>query len=229
MKKISTLILTFLGSLAALHAQSVAFTYGGEVLQNGATVEYYADETGYADTNEPKTLEVTNSTAGPAAISVTVRKVDPSDAMLIWCGITTQCQPMAKRSETRTATVEAGQSKPLMLDAQFSEYGTWKASATLTVNGETQVVNINFIYSEEAGIASPLAGTFAYSGNSLTYSFDTPAERQLTVCNVAGQTVKSQPVGLSGTTSLADLPAGLYIARIVSGGKTVATRKCLVK
>lgn len=237
MKKIYTLLLMLGGVFTATQAQ-VHFVLDGKVLQNGETVEFYAEDAGLglkAETNSsshPGTgLFVQNDGAAEAAFSVTVKKQDPSDANLTWCGITIQCQPMTKRSETRSNSLKPGKYLPMMLDAGFTtgEYATYKTTVTLTANGESTTLNVHFIYNEASGIAAPVSGSLDYAHNAFTYRFDTPAARRLDVYSASGTLVKSLAIGQDGTVSLAGLPTGVYVATVTADGRKVATRKCLVK
>lgn len=231
MKKIYTLIL-LLGSLfTAAHAQ-VNFTYNGKVVQPGETLTFYAEDDGFnitAKTGEE--VKVKNNGSTNADITVVVRKQDPADANLLWCGIVQQCMPITGRTATRSNTLAPAASVNLDLDGNFTagEYGTYKVTATLTVEGESQTINIHFVYSVPAGIATPVAETLKFANNTISYSFDTQASRVLNVYNTAGALVKSFVIGQNGTASLAGLPAGVYVAAVTANGQKVATRKCLVR
>ena len=79
MKKIFTLICALTAVFTTAQAQDVVFTYGGETLQEGAEVTVQAEDwtdmgMGYiADSNTPKVLELKNTGAGSAMVSVTVK------------------------------------------------------------------------------------------------------------------------------------------------------------
>lgn len=230
MKKIYTLIL-LLGSVFATSQAQVNFTFNGEVVQAGETLTFEAEDEGYAVIASDNGLKVTNSGSAAANITVVVRKQEPADAQIQWCGITTQCAFIPGRSESRNATLEAGVSADMRLDGWFTagEYGTHKLTATLTVDGESQTINVHFVYSVPAGIATPVAEALKFANNTISYSFDTQASRVLNVYNTAGALVKSFVIGQNGTASLAGLPAGVYVAAVTANGQKVATRKCLVR
>jgi len=230
MKKFYPLIL-LLGSLfTTAHAQ-VDFTYNGEVVQPGETLTFSAVDEGYAVIASDHGFSVTNSGSAAANITVVVRKQDPADAKIQWCGITKQCAFIPGRSETRNATLAVGESADMRVDGWFTagEYGTHKVTATLTVDGESKTVNMHFVYSDPSGIASPVAEALKFANNTISYSFDTQAARVLNVYNTAGALVKSFTIGQNGTASLAGLTAGVYVATVTANGQKVATRKCLVR
>lgn len=237
MKKIYTLLL-LLGSAFATAQAQVDFTFNGEVVQPGETLTFYAEDDGFyvqAETNVPDAPEpglcVENTGNSDVAISVTVRKQDPADAELLWCGITQQCQPIPGRSETRSAVLKSGAKEAMRLDGQFTrgEYATYNVTTTVTANGESKSINILFVYSEISGIATPVANALAFANNTLSYSFDTQASRVLNVYNTAGALVKSVAVGQSGSVSLTGLTSGVYVATVTANGQKVATCKCLVR
>lgn len=158
MKKIFTLICALTAVFATAQAQDVVFTYGGEVLEEGAEVTAQAvDWTEFGmgfmvDSNTPKVLEVKNTGASSTRVSVNVKVVEGDYARIQWCGITTQCQKMASTTETRSTTLAAGASTRLNLDTEFheGEYGVRSVLVTATANGES--VSMTFhMENKEAG------------------------------------------------------------------------------
>lgn len=230
MKKIYTLLL-LLGSAFATAQAQVDFTFNGEVVQPGETLTFYAEDEGYAIIAPDTGFKVTNNGSADANITVTVRKVEPTNARIQWCGITTQCAFIPGRSETRNGSLAAGTSADMRLDGWFDAgaYGTHKLTATVTANGEPKTVNIHFVYNDPTGIATPVANALAFANNTLSYSFDTQASRVLNVYNTAGALVKSVAVGQSGSVSLTGLTSGVYVATVTANGQKVAVRKCLVR
>lgn len=118
-----------------------------------------------------------------------------------------------------------------MLDGNFimGEYATYKTTVTLAYNDEFTTINVNFVYADPSGIASPVAEALKFANNTISYSFDTQATRVLNVYNTAGALVKSFTIGQNGTASLTGLTAGVYVATVTANGQKVATRKCLVR
>lgn len=230
MKKIYSLIL-LLGSVFATTQAQVDFTFNGKVVQPGETLTFHAVDEGYGIIAYDHGFQVTNSGSTDANITVVVRKKEPADAQIQWCGITIQCGFIPGRSETRNATLAAGASADMRVDGWFTagEYGTHKVTTTLTVNGESKTVNLHFVYDDPSGIASPVAEALKFAHNTISYSFDTQAARVLNVYNTAGALVKSFAIGQSGTASLAGLSAGVYVASVTANGQKVATRKCIVR
>ena len=158
MKKIFTLICALTAVFATAQAQDVVFTYGGEVLEEGAEVTAQAvDWTEFGmgfmvDSNTPEVLEVKNTGASSTRVSVNVKVVEGDYAKIQWCGITTQCQKMASTTETRSTTLAAGASTRLNLDTEFheGEYGVRSVLVTATANGES--VSMTFhMENKEAG------------------------------------------------------------------------------
>lgn len=158
MKKIFTLICALTAVFATAQAQDVVFTYGGEVLEEGAEVTAQAvDWTEFGmgfmvDSNTPEVLEVKNTGASSTRVSVNVKVVEGDYARIQWCGITTQCQKMASTTETRSTTLAAGASTRLNLDTEFheGEYGVRSVLVTATANGES--VSMTFhMENKEAG------------------------------------------------------------------------------
>ncbi len=168
MKKIFTLICALTAVFATAQAQDVVFTYGGEVLEEGAEVTAQAvDWTEFGmgfmvDSNTPEVLEVKNTGASSTRVSVNVKVVEGDYARIQWCGITTQCQKMASTTETRSTTLAAGASTRLNLDTEFheGEYGVRSVLVTATANGES--VSMTFHMENKA----------PESGNTKTYTDD---------------------------------------------------------
>lgn len=158
MKKIFTLICALTAVFATAQAQDVVFTYGGEVLEEGAEVTAQAvDWTEFGmgfmvDSNTPEVLEVKNTGASSTRVSVNVKVVEGDYAKIQWCGITTQCQKLTSTTETRSTTLAAGASTRLNLDTEFheGEYGVRSVLVTATANGES--VSMTFhMENKEAG------------------------------------------------------------------------------
>ena len=158
MKKIFTLICALTAVFATAQAQDVVFTYGGEVLEEGAEVTAQAvDWTEFGmgfmvDSNTPEVLEVKNTGASSTRVSVNVKVVEGDYAKIQWCGITTQCQKLTSPTETRSTTLAAGASTRLNLDTEFheGEYGVRSVLVTATANGES--VSMTFhMENKEAG------------------------------------------------------------------------------
>ena len=145
MKKIFTLICALTAVFTTAGAQDVVFTYGGEVLEDGAEVTAQAvDWTEFGmgfmvDSNTPEVLEMKNTGASSTRVSVNVKVVEGDYARIQWCGITTQCKTMASTTETRSTTLAAGASTRLNLDTEFheGEYGVRSVLVTATANGES--------------------------------------------------------------------------------------------
>ena len=158
MKKIFTLICALTAVFATAQAQDVVFTYGGEVLEEGAEVTAQAvDWTEFgmgfmADSNTPSALEVKNIGGSSVNVSVNVKVINGEYSVIKWCGITQQCQSMSSTSETRSTTLAAGATARLNLDTEFheGEYGVRSVLVTATANGES--VSMTFhMENKEAG------------------------------------------------------------------------------
>ena len=158
MKKIFTLICALTAVFATAQAQDVVFTYGGEVLEEGAevtaqAVDWTEFEMGFlADSNTPKVLEVKNTGASSTRVSVNVKVVEGDYAKIQWCGITTQCQKLTSPTETRSTPLAAGASTRLNLDTEShdGENGVRSVRVTVTANGES--VSMTFhMENKEAG------------------------------------------------------------------------------
>lgn len=170
MKKIFTLICALTAVFTTAQAQDVVFTYGGETLQEGAEVTVQAEDwtdmgMGYiADSNTPKVLELKNTGAGSAMVSVTVKVIAGEYADIMWCGITTQCQKMASQSETRSTTLAAGATARLNIDTDFEEgeYGVRSVLVTATANGESTSMTFH-MENKEAG--ATVVATKTYTDN----------------------------------------------------------------
>lgn len=189
MKKIFTLICALTAVFATAQAQDVVFTYGGEVLEEGAEVTAQAvDWTEFGmgfmvDSNTPKVLEVKNTGASSTRVSVNVKVVEGDYARIQWCGITTQCQKMASTTETRSTTLAAGASTRLNLDTEFheGEYGVRSVLVTATANGES--VSMTFhMENKEAG--ATVVSSKTYTDNlivSVNEASTEPMEANITL------------------------------------------------
>lgn len=182
MKKIFTLICALTAVFTTAQAQDVVFTYGGETLQEGAEVTVQAEDwtdmgMGYiADSNTPKVLELKNTGAGSAMVSVTVKVIAGEYADIMWCGITTQCQKMASQSETRSTTLAAGATARLNIDTDFEEgeYGVRSVLVTATANGESTSMTFHM---ENKNLESGNAKTYTDNLVVTINGMSTPAQQ----------------------------------------------------
>ncbi len=235
MKKIFTLILFAAGFMTQAAAQ-IEFVRDGEALADGAEITFYAEETEIAPgfslidcaPNEPFVRNTGNNAIN---LTVSVVKTKPETDKLTWCGITQQCMPIAKESETRTTTLAAGKSTPLALHADFEsgEYATYRAAVTASAFGaDSKTIYINFIYADPAGINGVENGSKVHiNGNMLSY--DLTSAQTLNVYAADGRLAKKAAVAGSGSLSLTGLPQGVYIYTLTSEKGTAASGKFILK
>lgn len=167
MKKIYTLIAL---AFAAMGANAdVVLTMDGQVCDPSKTVEVLAVEENYGDETDPYIMimngqtdpKVKNTGTSTASFTVTVEAEDYKEFK--WCGISTQCQPLAGPSETRNGSLKAGESTNLVLDVEFGGYDddynpvwgpayykTVPAKVTIKSGSTTNVYNLSFVYNERS-------------------------------------------------------------------------------
>lgn len=169
MKKIYTLIALAFAAMSA--SADVVLTMGGEVCDPSKTVEVLAVEENYGDETEPYIMilngqtdpQVKNTGSSAASFTVTVEADEKEYKEFKWCGISTQCQPLAGPSETRNGSLKAGESTNLVLDVEFGGYDDdynplWgpeyyksvPAKVTIKSGSKTNVYNLNFVYDERS-------------------------------------------------------------------------------
>lgn len=167
MKKIYTLIALAFAAMSA--SADVVLTLGGEVCDPSKTVEVLAVEENYGDETDPYIMimngqtdpQVKNTGTSAASFSVTVEAEDYKEFK--WCGISTQCQPLAGPSETRNGNLKAGESTNLVLDVEFggfdddynpvwgpAYYKSVPAKVTIKSGSKTNVYNLLFVYDERS-------------------------------------------------------------------------------
>ena len=158
MKKIFTLICALTAVFATAQAQDVVFTYGGEVLEEGAEVTVQAADwtefgMGYlADSNTPKSLKLKNTGATSVNVTVNVKVIAGDYSRIQWCSFPAQCRKLASESVNGSGSIGAGTETPLNLDTEFheGEYGVRSVLVTATANGES--VSMTFhMENKEAG------------------------------------------------------------------------------
>lgn len=168
MKKIFTLICALTAVFATAQAQDVVFTYGGEVLEEGAEVTVQAADwtefgMGYlADSNTPKSLKLKNTGATSVNVTVNVKVIAGDYSRIQWCSFPAQCRKLASESVNGSGSIGAGTETPLNLDTEFheGEYGVRSVLVTATANGES--VSMTFHMENKA----------PESGNTKTYTDD---------------------------------------------------------
>lgn len=124
MKKIYTLMLLAAAALGA-NAQ-VVLVAGEDEVQLDPAVEYVStaevenwgsDDDPYWSIKACEEINVKNLGSAAANFSVTVTTDDWE--YFTWCGISTQCQPMSAKTETRSGSIGAGKTLALSLDGSF--------------------------------------------------------------------------------------------------------------
>lgn len=176
MKKIYTLIALAFAAMSA--SADVVLTMGGEVCDPSKTVEVLAVEENYGDETDPYIMitngqtdpQVKNTGSSAASFTVTVEAEDYKEFK--WCGISTQCQPLAGPSETRNGSLKAGESTNLVLDVEFGGfdedynplwgpdyYKSVPAKVTIKSGSKTNVYNLNFVYDERSSCGVYPGGT----------------------------------------------------------------------
>lgn len=180
MKKIYTLIALAFAAMSA--SADVVLTMGGQVCDPSKTVEVLAVEENYGDETEPYIMimngqtdpQVKNTGSSAASFTVTVEAEEYKEFK--WCGISTQCQPLAGPSETRNGSLKAGESTNLVLDVEFGGYDddynpVWgpayyksvPAKVTIKSGSKTNVYNLNFVYDKRSSCGVYPEGTVGIS------------------------------------------------------------------
>lgn len=191
MKKIYTLIALALAAMSA--SADVVLTMGGQVCDPSKTVEVLAIEENYGDETEPYIMimngqtdpQVKNTGSSAASFTVTVEAEEYKEFK--WCGISTQCQPLAGPSETRSGSLAAGASTNLVLDVEFGGfdedynpiwgpdyYKSVPAKVTIKSGSKTNVYNLNFVYDQRSSCGVYPEG---YVGLNTVLSASTEATR----------------------------------------------------
>lgn len=127
MKKIYTLMLLAAAALGA-NAQ-VVLVAGEDEVQLDPAVEYVStaevenwgsDDDPYWNIKAVEEVNVKNLGSATVNFSVTVTTDDWQN--FTWCGLSDTCKPMSAKTETRTTSIEAGQTLSLALDASFTDF-----------------------------------------------------------------------------------------------------------
>lgn len=236
MKKIITL---FFCALAAFTAKAqVEFIHNGEVVEDGATIEFHAEIQDFGGglmfvECAPDEPFVKNVGASDTKIIVTVEKLQPETDKFTWCGITSSCSPMKDSKEVREGTLAAGAQSALALHADFEEgtYTTYTAKVTVKAGlTSSRTIYIKFIYGETDGIdATTMTDKVNVSGKTLSFDFANDAQRTLNIYGVSGRLVKSVKVGQNGNIALHSLPRGIYIYEVKVNGKRSQTHKFVIR
>lgn len=167
MKKIYTLIALAFAAMSA--SADVVLTFGGKTVDPSQPLEVLAVEENYGDEAEPYIMimngqtdpQVKNTGTSAASFTVTVEAEEYQEFK--WCGISTQCQPLAGPSETRSGSLKAGESTNLVLDVEFGDhdedynmlwgpdyYKSVPATVTIKSGSKTNVYHLNFVYDERS-------------------------------------------------------------------------------
>lgn len=235
MKKIFTLIFSALFAFGA-QAQIVVTDQNGNVVPEGGTVTFYAEETdlggGFVIVDcIPVAPYIKNIGTSSGTLKVKVTRA--ADSKLEWCGITHNCSLMSETKEIRSCTLTAGERVDLSLHARFTsnEYATYSAVVECTLGSSKQTFNVQFIYSEDAGIHSAQADNnlVKLNGRDLHYNLTGNAASTLNVYATDGRRVAAERIQGSGSFSLDRLPRGIYVYEVVSNGHRAARGKVLVK
>lgn len=216
----------------------VEFIHNGEVVADGATIEFHAEVLdlggGFIILEcAPDAPYVRNAGSSESNVTVTVEKTDAAKDKLTWCGITTSCSPIKGDSETRSAKFAAGEEKPLALHAdfeegQFTSY-TAKVTAKAGVSG-SKTIFVKFVYSDEANIESnAVADRVSVNGKTLNYNFATATQHTLCIYGVSGRLMKTVRLSQSGNVSLESLPNGVYIYEVKQNGKRKQAHKFILR
>ena len=235
MKKIVTLIFSALFAFGA-QAQIVVTDQNGNVVPEGGTVTFYAEETDWGGgfvTVDCDPLPPYIKNAGTASGTLKVKVTRTANSQLTWCGITNSCLPMSSTTETRSCTLAPGTREGLQLHASFTSgtYATYSAVVECTLGSSKQTFNVQFIYSEDAGIHSAQADNnlVKLNGRDLHYNLTGNAASTLNVYATDGRRVAAERIQGSGSFSLDRLPRGIYVYEVVSNGHRAARGKVLVK
>ena len=232
MKRIFTLLSTILVALTS-YAQLEITDDKGNVIENGGTVEFIAEEMHLGDDFilllcEPTAPFLTNKGASAASLMVTIKRTEADS--LTWCGITNNCEILKDEEVVRSASLGAGQKTGLQLHANFEsgQYATYTAEVTARLGSDTKNFTIKFVYTDPNGIQSTQANqTISYNGQALQYHATRPAI--LNVYSTAGRLVKSERINGDGNLNLNDLNQGVFMYEVVSSGVRTASGKVLVK
>lgn len=232
MKRIFTLLSTILVALTS-YAQLEITDDKGNVIENGGTVEFKAEEMHLGGDFilllcEPTAPFLTNKGASAASLMVTIKRTEADS--LTWCGITNNCEILKDEEVVRSASLGAGQKTGLQLHANFEsgKYATYTAEVTARLGSDTKNFTIKFVYADPSGIQSTQANqTIRYNGQALQYHATRPAI--LNVYSTAGRLVKSERINGDGNLNLNDLNQGVFMYEVVSSGVRTASGKVLVK
>lgn len=232
MKRIFTLLSTILVALTS-YAQLEITDEAGNVIENGGTIEFKAEEMDLGGgfillLCEPSAPHLTNKGASAANLTVTVERTGTDS--LTWCGITGQCEILQKEQTVRSTSLAAGQKTDLQLHANFEsgKYATYTTAVTARLGSDAKNFTIKFVYADPNGIQSTQANqTIRYNGQALQYHATRPAI--LNVYSTAGRLVKSERINGDGNLNLNDLNQGVFMYEVVSGGVRTASGKVLVK
>lgn len=209
MKKIFT---TLLSVMAFFTAQAqINVTFNDQVVNSGDVVEISPTLTSDPFTGTslhwPMDPFFTNTGSSATNLNVVVTKDYTEGPELLWCGITTECQNIAGKSETRSTTLQPGGMAMLHLEPQVGLTESVDCTATVQVMAGLNVFSfkVHFVYDNTAGIDGLTAET---AGAKVVEGGIALPAGQWAVYTVDGRLVAK---GTAATTK--QLPRGIYVVK----------------
>ncbi len=219
MKKIFTSLFLMATALMAT-AQNFTVTAfeGTKTLKDGDVIECGFEEGLFGYTWDPSIVVTCNKAL---TLTVTANAEKPAEGSVLFCGVTTQCQPLTGTPDTRSNYYQAGDKVPMQLDIQGGNV-VEPVNATLKITDGIETVNITVTFvgqpQEELAISSVAAKGTQIRVNGRTLHFVADSAADMTLYTISGQSALSRRLNGTGSINLSNLPAGVYIYR--AGNKT---------
>lgn len=233
MKKTLLFALLLSGSITSLAAKELSFTFEGTPVANGGSIVYTEYEVYPYTEGETEIFikpEIYLSKDGTGTVSVRTT----SDYPVQLC-IGGQCEA----SETiLKENLNFGLNVPQDLELDCSFYFK-DTEAVMTVpkinvlveawysNDPSTVWSVNVVMGGFSGIDDVAGAENSVSVNGKTLAYVTESPAEIAVYNLSGRAVASYTVNGTGSLSLANLPAGIYMYR--AAGKINKTGKFVIR
>lgn len=225
MKKTLLLAVLAAGATMGLNAQTLAFQYEGENLENGASIVYkgYSEETlgleGFIRIECNPEIHIVSTT--DALVTVNVKS--NLEVGLCAGGDCIKGTDLTKNQVSLTAN------KPLDLqfDYLYNDYEYDGGSidipaidAVITAwynEDPNNVIVLNVRMGGFAGVDSVISGTDAIKVAGRNLNYDLAKESTISLYSLSGKTLMNKTVAGTGSINLGNLPAGVYVYRVNGG------------
>lgn len=240
MRKIFTLLAATLCSITSFAQDIQLETKDGQVIENGSTVVIKGEMVdmmiyGQFESN----LYVRNLTESNQGVYAELKAIT-GDSQICWGG---SCVPVTAGSSytTKMGLLNATSSSSLLIESLIMTAGYMDAVVTSTIEitvwtdkKPEEKVSATVTFTNDPALSIENTEVKAHAvyakDNVLYYNFANEANRQLQVYNVAGNLCQNiRLTSEAGSVNLEGMTKGIYLYRVIEGGKNGVSGKLLVK